>query len=182
MSREERDEVPTAMSSCSTSAARIPRDAASRSAPTPTMPPPTITTSHGPATSAARSRRRWATASCAPVPASVMSSLRSWRGRAVGDPPEEPGRSDDQDQDHERSMEDDRLEIRREEAREHRRTEDDPDGDGCDEEDLAPAGLPPARRLSHDRPPRGCRSARRAPCPRTPPPDASAGPSWVDGR
>ena len=55
MSRDERDDVPEAMSSCSMSTARIPRDTASRSAPLPTMPPPTITTSQVPSAMASRS-------------------------------------------------------------------------------------------------------------------------------
>ena len=45
ISREERPDVPDAMSRCSTSAARSPRLVASSSAPAPTIPPPTMRTS-----------------------------------------------------------------------------------------------------------------------------------------
>ena len=91
MRRDDRLDVPTAMSSRSTSAARRPRDVASSSAPQPTMPPPTRgrRTAQRPSAVADRGRRsvgRRASASSArrPRPArSARARPRSRRARTT---------------------------------------------------------------------------------------------------
>src|SRR5829696_5361641 len=115
MSRDERDEVPAEMSSCSMRAARIPRDAASNSAPAPTMPPPMMTTSQVSASRRARSYVRTANGSVA-APNGRVTERSRVRSRP-GDAPQQPGGTADEDGDEHRSLEDRRLHLVRQEAR-----------------------------------------------------------------
>src|SRR6187549_2847942 len=117
MSRLERDEVPLAMSSCSTSATRSPRLAASRKAPAPTIPPPTTSRSQGSLARRSRSAPRRArggrvswTVGGRVMVAGVRGSSGS-RTRRAEDPPQHEGGAADQDEDEQRGVEDDALAL-----------------------------------------------------------------------
>ena len=95
--RDDRDEVPAAMSSCSMRAARRPRVAASRRAPAPTIPPPTIDA--GPSVSSASRERRPRAAAARrtrPEDDAVRVDRIVRRAAGRGDPPEQPGGADDE--------------------------------------------------------------------------------------
>src|SRR6476620_1676315 len=117
MSRDDRDDVPTAMSSRSTSPTRRPRVAASSAAPEPTIPPPTTSTSSGSSTSAARSRPRASSGSA--VIGRGDPGARDPAGSPVGtvrpagpaDAPQDRGGAGDQDHDEERRPENDVADI-----------------------------------------------------------------------
>ena len=115
MSRDERDDVPAAMSSCSTSAARIPRDTASSSAPAADDPAADDDDVPGLGVSAARGRRPGGARAVGLAGAGVGPAARSSLGRAgrpARDAPQQPRRPDDQDDDRQRRVEDDLLDVR----------------------------------------------------------------------
>ena len=145
------------MSRCSTSAARRPRLVASRSAPTPTIPPPTMRTSNCSSASDSSAARRHAGSversaitplrpgcpapRCPPRPPPRRSGQGSGGRRGGDSPQDEPG-AEDQHADQERRVEDHALGVGREHGRENRRSEHDTDGRARDEQDLAPADRP----------------------------------------
>src|SRR5258708_7003994 len=144
------------MSRCSTSPARNPRLVASRSAPAPTIPPPTIRTSNrSPASASSASLRQ------------VGSAVNSGLGRpARRDAPQYESRPDEQDHDQQRRVEDHPLQVDGQCGGENRRSQHSPYRDRGDDEDLAPADTSGA--LNHDQPPSESRSEQRGPCPRAP--------------
>ena len=82
ISRLDRDEVPTAMSSCSTSATRNPRLAASSNAPAPTMPPADDRAGPSARWRAVRGLRR-----AAPREDGSRAGFVRWRGSVIVRPP-----------------------------------------------------------------------------------------------
>ena len=102
-----RDDVPDAMSSCSTSATRRPRDVASSSAPPDDA---AADDEHVPGPSARRPRSAGRRSS-EPIRRGVApGAVTARRRRSVArDPPQQPARADDQDHDQDRRLEDRRL-------------------------------------------------------------------------
>ena len=118
MSRDERDEVPAAMSSCSMSAARIPRDDGveqGAGADDPAADDDDVPRLVGERRQVGRAARRAASAAVgARAGSGVAIDRRSptASGRPARDPPQQPAGPDDEDDDRERRVEDDLLERR----------------------------------------------------------------------